>query len=130
MSVTFVGYSKNRKFDETNAMELMSYIPFCDGKHFEGMAGVASLSEFDGWFGTAYTLNDPNHHSDDLFAIFETDDIVDVVNAARNLRASCGCDVSGYASPAIGVMFTYGGGADSLRKELANLQRSNFKNVQ
>lgn len=129
MSITFVAYSKKRQFDETNTMELMSYIPFCDGKNFGGFAGVVPLKDFDGWFATAYTFNDKAHHSDDLFAVFEAAGVEDCADAARKLRELASVDVTDAYETAIGVTFVYGDGAGPLRSAFADLQRSNLKGV-
>lgn len=129
MSVTFVAYSKKRQFDETNVMELLCYIPFCDGKKFTGFAGVVPLDDFDGWFATAYTFNDQAHHSDDLFAIFEANGVAECGDSANKLRQLTNVDLSDAYETVIGVTFIYGNGAAPLRDAFANLQRSNLKGV-
>lgn len=129
MSVTFVAYSKKRQFDETNIMELLCYIPFCDNKKFTGFAGVVPLKDFEGWFATAYTFNDQTHHSDDLYAVFEVDAVNECTDVVRKLREQAGVDVADAYETAIGATFVYTNGARPLRTAFAETQRSSLKGV-
>ncbi len=131
MSITVIAYSKTRHFNITDCAELLSMIPFCDGKSFTGTATIGEMAPFKDYKATALTFEDTQHHSDHLYIVIETVDHLpqDMIDILTEHVKNTGCLLTDLMPVKIGYTATLTNAAQIVRESFAAQRIEDIKLV-